>query len=61
MPDHLTLSGANELARRIRGYWAAKGKTVNTAVEAFRIRGSGGNIAENMYCVRSDMVNGTPQ
>ena len=59
--DHMTLSGANELARRIREYWAAKGKTVNTAVEAFRIRGSGGNITGDLYCVRSNMVNGTPQ
>lgn len=59
--DYLTYSGANELAKRIRLYWAERGKTVSTYVEVHRLPNAGGNLGGDLYCVRSNMVNGSPQ
>jgi len=61
MLDALTLDGANALAKTIRAYWAAQGKTVSTYLEITKLPGSGGNKSGDFYCVRSDMVGGLPQ
>jgi len=59
MPDHLTYTGATALAKRIRDYWAAQGKAVNTRVEGY------GPISQQgthyVFAVRSDMINGSPR
>lgn len=56
--DFVTVGGAEELAARIRAYWADRGYEVQTTVEPFtRIEGK----AETFYVVRSDMVGGLPQ
>lgn len=61
MQDTMTSAGAAQLARQIRAYWAAKGKTVITYVEAVKIPGGGGTLKGELFCVRSNMVNGQPQ
>lgn len=56
--DSVTIGGAEELAARIRAYWADRGYEVNTRVELFHhITGK----VDKFYVIRSDMVNGLPQ
>lgn len=51
--DPMTEKGANEIAARIRAYWAARGHVVKAV--AVQI-GKGDN-----WAVRSDLVNGMPK
>ena len=51
---------ANDLAREIRAYWAAKGfHNVVTRIEALHTRKYG--HSHPFSCIRSDMVNGLPR
>ena len=61
MTDHLTLSGANALAKKIRDYWAAQGKKVKTEVIVARSPKAGGDMKGELHCIRSDMLNGMPR
>lgn len=56
-PDNLTHAGANDLANRLRLYWAAKGKFPNITIEQQSAKGTEG---EGMYVIRSNMKNGAP-
>lgn len=59
MQDHLTHSGAQALASRIRAYWAERGITVKTMVlPASKVAAEGQDRA--VWCVRSTL-NGTEQ
>jgi hypothetical protein len=59
MTDHLSYTGANALAQRIRDYWEAQGKTVRTRIEGYGpINASG---SHSVFAVRSDMINGMPR
>jgi hypothetical protein len=53
---NMTLEGATDLARKIRVYWRAQGYQVRTWLEPIMHRRHG-----QMFCVRSDLVNGLPQ
>lgn len=56
--DFVTIGGAEDLAARIRTYWAERGYDVQTRVEPFtRTEGK----TETLFVVRSDMVCGLPQ
>jgi hypothetical protein len=59
MPDHLTLPGATALAKRIRDFWAAQGKTVRTRIEGYGPINANGT--HSVFAVRSDMINGAPR
>jgi hypothetical protein len=61
MTDHLSYTGANALAKRIRDYWAAQGKAVRTEVITARSPKTGGEMKTEMHCIRSDMINGAPR
>lgn len=52
--DNLTEEGANELARRVRAFWAERGFVVETQVHRV------GNRQSRAYAVTSDMRNGLP-
>jgi hypothetical protein len=56
IPNNLSRSGANELARRLQVYWAERGYIVETRVKI--VRDLNGDLA---YTVESDMVNGRPR
>ena len=49
--DHLSRSGASELADRIRGYWAAQGHVVDVRIEP---------AAGGAWSIRSTRVRGFP-
>lgn len=59
--DWLTERGATELAQQIKVYWAAQGKKVKANVITARSPKTGGDIKAEMYCVRTDMINGLPR
>ena len=54
---YLSHRGAEDLAERIRVYWAKKGRTVTVWVE----KGRGGRHLGEYWSVRSDMHGGLPQ
>jgi hypothetical protein len=54
--DSLTFTGANKLADQIRHYWRVRGYSVEVIVED-----SSSPHRDNIWCVRSNMVNGHPQ
>lgn len=53
MQDHLTHSGAQALASRIRAYWAERGVTVKTMV--LPLKEGVQNVPGAVYCVRSTL------
>jgi hypothetical protein len=53
--DTLTRAGAEELALRVRDFWAAHGKAVQVRVD----QGSAHGLS--FWQVRSDLVNGFPR
>lgn len=56
--DYFTKKGAEELAYRIKYFWAMKGQKIETEVS----KNSGKNIhGENTYSVRSNLINGLPK
>lgn len=56
--DYFTKKGADELAYRIKYFWAMKGQLVHTEV----VKNSGKNIPnETTYSVRSNLINGLPK
>ena len=56
--DYFTKKGADEIAYRIRHFWAMQGKKVETFVE----KNSGKNVhCEVSYSVRSNLINGLPR
>lgn len=55
--DDLSKGYAEELAARITRYWRKRGLRVTTRVESF----AGSRDRWPMYCVRSDMINGSPR
>jgi hypothetical protein len=55
MADNSTMTGAERLAKKIKGYWSDKGFVVETRVDCF-------GVSRNMFStVRSDMINGVPK
>lgn len=52
--DWFTKAGADELALKIRNYWAARGYDVETQVIAIK------SDRDTWHTVRSDMINGMP-
>lgn len=52
IPEHCTKGGATRLAERIRAYWARQGYNVKVWTEP---------TAEQLWSVRSDMINGRPR
>lgn len=55
--DWLKKHAAEDLARMIEGYWAARGKKVRMRVEEYGSNGKDGFC----YSVRSDMLAGSPR
>jgi hypothetical protein len=55
MFDTLTRAGAEELALRVRNFWAAHGKAVQVRVEQATSHGY------SFWQVRSDLVNAVPR
>lgn len=55
-----TEHGARRLAKTIADYWAARGGDVNVRVSSMLVQQSKKDDPENMFVVRSDMVNGLP-
>lgn len=56
--DYFTKKGAEELAYKIKYFWAMKGQLVQTEV----VKNSGKNIHnETTYSVRSNLINGLPK
>ena len=52
---------AEALALRIRMFWAAQGLSVNLKVAASTELGDGGcQTPGQVFCIRSDMINGWP-
>jgi hypothetical protein len=56
-PDNLTHAGANDLANRLRLFWAAKGHFPKLTIEKQAAKGTEG---EGIFVIRSDMKNGQP-
>ena len=57
-PDHISATGANELALRIADYWRARGHLVHVQV----VRVIDEQSTEGcVYAVRSSLVGGLPQ
>lgn len=54
--DWLTANSAEKLARRIRRYWAIRGRTVSLKLRPVGIRSN----KQRIYCVRSNMLDGLP-
>ncbi len=57
MTDWCSQQGANELAERIRLYWAKRGHIIKTGIHD--CAGYGGQAGA--WCVRSDLIRGIPQ
>lgn len=56
--DYFTKKGAEELAFKIKYFWAMKGQKIETQI----IKNSGKNIPnETTYSVRSNLINGLPR
>ncbi len=55
--NRLTKDGAESLARKIRRYWASKGRVVDVWVETMP---SPDNIGGAVHIVRSNLINGVP-
>ena len=54
--SYVTEAGAQEIANRIRRYWAVRGKRIDIWVEPMAATKS-----QTIFVVRSDMVNGSPR
>jgi len=60
MTDHLSETGARELAARIREFWRQRGHRVNVWTEAVRIESKGNQKPFTYHIVRSDLFAGLP-
>jgi hypothetical protein len=58
--DYLTSEGANQLAARLRGYWRARGFSVEARVEQVAASRKD-NLRGTVFAVRSDLLRGLPQ
>ena len=57
--DASSKEGAARIAEQIKSYWAKRGGLVKTYIEPFNVT-PGNPKTHNIYCVRTDMVNGLP-
>ena len=60
MTDHLSVTGARELAARVREFWRQRGHRVNVWTEAVTLEAKGGQKPFVHYAVRSDLFAGLP-
>jgi hypothetical protein len=57
--DGFTSIGAEQLAARLRKYWADRGYRVHAWAERFEIP-KASDKSQVLYCVRSSLINGLP-
>jgi hypothetical protein len=55
-PNYLTAAGAQELAGKIKNYWAERGHQIETRIEE-----AGTMHGGHIFCVRSSLFKGLPQ
>ena len=60
MTDHLSETGARELAARIREFWRQRGHRINVWTEAITLTAKGGQKPFVFHVVRSDLFAGLP-
>jgi len=60
MTDHLSETGARELAARIREFWRQRGYRVNVWTERVEFGAKAGQKPFVFHVVRSDLVAGLP-